>query len=99
VTSTTAGREASATRAPGAVPVALVATAAVTFGASVWLDLATTDAERTAAASLGSKGAADRASYPAMSRTTRDALTEQYAESNARLAAFLGRDLSAWQRG
>jgi hypothetical protein len=47
----------------------------------------------------GRKGAADRASYPAMSPTTRDALTEQYAESNARLAAFLGRDLSAWQRG
>ena len=29
---------------------------------------------------------------------TRAALTEQYAESNARLAEFLGRDLSAWQR-
>jgi hypothetical protein len=40
---------------------------------------------------------ADRASYPPMAPGTRAELSERYAGSNARLAAFLGRDLSAWQ--
>lgn len=44
----------------------------------------------------GEKKDADRAAYPPMDPATRRALTEQYAASNARLAAFLDRDLSAW---
>lgn len=40
---------------------------------------------------------ADRASYPPMAPRTRAELSEQYAGSNARLAAFLDRDLSSWQ--
>jgi hypothetical protein len=40
---------------------------------------------------------AERAAYPPMSPETRALLSEQYAASNARLAAFLDRDLSAWQ--
>ena len=55
MTSTTIGRAVPATRALRVVPVALVVTAVVSLGAAVWLDLVTTDAERTAAAAtLGS---------------------------------------------
>lgn len=41
----------------------------------------------------------DRASYPPLAEPTRQALTEQFATSNARLATFLDRDLSAWLPG
>lgn len=37
--------------------------------------------------------------YEPMAEATRLRLQELYAESNARLAEFLGRDLSHWQRG
>ncbi len=43
-------------------------------------------------------GTTESVEYTPMSAETRAALTELYAESNARLAEFLGRDLSAWQR-
>lgn len=39
---------------------------------------------------------AARTAYPPMDAGTRQAPTEQYAASNARLAAFLDGDLSAW---
>ena len=42
---------------------------------------------------------AHRASYPPMAEQTRAALEEEYAESNARLAEFLGRELTGWRRG
>lgn len=37
--------------------------------------------------------------YPAMRADTRRELEEQFADHNAALAAWLGRDLAAWQRG
>ena len=48
MTSTTVDRTLPATRGVRGVPAALVATAAVTFGVALWLDLVTTDAERAA---------------------------------------------------
>jgi len=42
-------------------------------------------------------GTTETVEYTSMSDETRAALTAQYAESNARLAEFLGRDLTAWQ--
>ena len=49
MTSTTTGRTLSAPRAPRAVPVVLVGTALLVFGASLWLDLVTSATERAAA--------------------------------------------------
>ncbi|QBR91056.1 sensor histidine kinase [Nocardioides euryhalodurans] len=51
MTSTTAGRALPSTWVRRPVPLALVTAALVALGASLWLDLATTGAERTAAAS------------------------------------------------
>lgn len=45
-----------------------------------------------------SEGTTESVDYSPMSPETRARLTEVYAESNARLAELLGRDLSAWQQ-